>query len=252
MGQLYLDGKSKEQVAIERLRLFPGETLFLAFSNGKDSQVIFDLAKKADRPFEAHYQRVGVDPPESVYFGRKYYPDVIVDSPHFSMWEGIVAKGLPRRRARWCCEKLKEQAGAGRIVVTGIRWAESYRRKSTRGMLEQCNQRVAKMYLNPIIDWTTREVWDYLRDNHIKHCELYDQGFKRIGCVLCPMSSAKQAQIEIARWPKLAEAYRRAADKYFDRGTEGVHKFKSKDSFWNWWISKKAMPKETTQIRLFD
>jgi len=72
----------------------------------------------------------------------------------------------------------------GRTVVTGVRWAESVRRKNTRGLLEvnaytkeriilhndnSENRRLVencvtkgKHILNPIIDWSTEDVWEFL------------------------------------------------------------------------------------------
>ena len=130
--------KDKVKTAIERLKMFePADGYFLAFSGGKDSQCIYHLAKMAGVRFTAHYSHTTVDPPELVYFMRKQYPDVIFNYPKLSMWQLIVQKRFPMtRHRRYCCSVLKEQDGKGRTLVTGIRWAESPRRKNTRGLLE--------------------------------------------------------------------------------------------------------------------
>lgn len=57
------------------------------------------------------------------------------------------------------------------------------------------------LLISPIIDWTEDDVWTFLNTLQIEHCELYDHGWKRIGCIGCPMSSAKQKIIENKRWP---------------------------------------------------
>ena len=58
------------------------------------------------------------------------------------------------------------------------------------------------LLISPIIDWTEHDVWEFLNDVvRVPHCELYDQGWHRIGCINCPMASAKQKQIENERWP---------------------------------------------------
>lgn len=44
----------------------------------------------------------------------------------------------------------------------------------------------------PIIDWSTEDVWNYIKTNNLRYCSLYDEGFDRIGCVLCPMASKNQ------------------------------------------------------------
>lgn len=58
------------------------------------------------------------------------------------------------------------------------------------------------LLISPIIDWTESDVWEFLNNVVcVPHCELYDQGWHRIGCINCPMASAKQKQIENERWP---------------------------------------------------
>lgn len=202
--QLNLQGKDKVQVAIDRLKAFePPEGYYLAFSGGKDSVVIKALADMAGVKYDAHYNLTSVDPPELVHF-VKLFPDVVIDRPkdkdgnQITMWNLIPKKKLPPTRvARYCCQALKEFGGKGRLVVTGVRWAESPNRKNNQGevtvmspkkknkeeliesgnfyantsggvvlnndneesrkMVEQC-YRQTKTVLNPIIDWNDGEV----------------------------------------------------------------------------------------------
>ena len=197
--QLNFEGRDKVQVAIMRLQEFePPEGYYFADSYGKDSCATDRLLDMAAVKHDAHYSQGGIDPPELVQFGRKHHPDTIIDRPEMSVWQGVLLHGMPRRQSRWCCELIKERHGKGRIVVTGIRWAESPRRKLRR-MFEVCRTDGTKHFLHPIIDWSTAEVWQFIRDNNIPYCSLYDEGFKRLGCVLCPMESARQTQIELIR-----------------------------------------------------
>ena len=56
--------------------------------------------------------------------------------------------------------------------------------------------------ISPIIHWTEQDVWEFLNKvMEVPHCPLYDEGWHRIGCIGCPMSSAKQKQIENIRYP---------------------------------------------------
>lgn len=55
--------------------------------------------------------------------------------------------------------------------------------------------------VSPIFEWSDSDVWEFLNVLNIPHCNLYDEGFTRIGCILCPMSQRKQKEKEIARWP---------------------------------------------------
>lgn len=66
------------------------------------------------------------------------------------------------------------------------------------------------LLISPIIHWTDSDVWEFLNALGIAHCELYDQGFHRIGCILCPMSQPKQKMREIERWPHVKRGWIRA------------------------------------------
>ena len=135
--------RDKVQIAIDRLKAFePPDGYYLAFSGGKDSQCIYHLAQMAGVKFDAHYRVTSVDPPELVRFIKREYPDVSFDIPHdkdgkpISMWNLIPKKLMPPTRImRYCCDKLKESGGKGRLTVTGVRWAESSNRKKNQGVV---------------------------------------------------------------------------------------------------------------------
>jgi len=271
--------RDKVKIAIDRLRAFePPEGYYLAFSGGKDSQCIYHLALEAGVKFDAHYNLTTVDPPELVYFIRENYPDVIVDRPQKTMWQLIVENGGPPTRIqRYCCRELKERGGEGRVTVTGVRWEESTRRKNTRGlaefmghstkdkilfndndemrqMMENC-QKKGKFVLNPIIDWTESDVWEYIRSRGLKYCRLYDEGEKRIGCIGCPMGGTKSMEAEFKRWPKFKDNYMRTFERMLQR-----RKRIGKDATWgsaeevmHWWIYGKEKKHELEgQIDLFE
>ena len=134
----------KVQTAIDRLRAFEPKDrpYWLAFSGGKDSCVILELAKMAGVNFEAHYSVTSVDPPELVRFIKKQHPEVSFDIPHdkngkaISMWTLLKTNSIPPTRlSRYCCKKLKESSGKGTVTITGVRWAESVSRKANQGVV---------------------------------------------------------------------------------------------------------------------
>lgn len=141
--QTDLWGKTKLDKTIEKIKLFePDDGYFLAFSGGKDSQCIYHLAKMAGAKFDAHYSITSVDPPELVRFVMTQYPDVIREHPKdkngkpLTMWSLIENNTMPPTRlARYCCEKLKESSGHGRVTMTGVRWAESRNRRDNQGLI---------------------------------------------------------------------------------------------------------------------
>lgn len=176
------------------------------------------------------------------------------DGKPITMWNLIPKKTMPPTRVvRYCCAELKEANGKGRITITGVRWSESINRSRNQGVVrmdgkkaehtamnngaaiktngkggfvmnmdddasrrtvEQC-YRTSKTLVNPIVDWDEEDVWEYL--NHVvkaPHCELYDQGYKRLGCVGCPMSYNRARELE--RYPKIKGMYLRAFERMLE------------------------------------
>lgn len=271
LGQIDIFGKTKLETTLERIKMFePEDGYYVAFSGGKDSQCIYHLCEMAGVKFDAHYSVTSVDPPELVQFIKKHYPDVIFDhsvdkdGKWYTMWNLIVQHGMPPTRiARYCCQKLKESSGEGRITMTGVRWAESANRKNNQGkvtiidgkrkktkktlenlgvnftstdkggvVLNDDNDesrraveicyRTRKTLVNPIIDWDESDVWEFLNEVvKVPHCCLYDEGFKRLGCIGCPMGTTEKRTREFERYPTYKRAYIRAFDKMIDEKFRG-------------------------------
>lgn len=107
--------------------------------------------------------------------------------------------------------------------------------EQSRKLIEQCYQR-NKTVINPIIDWTNEDVWEFIHEYKVPYCKLYDQGYKRLGCIGCPMST-KQAD-ELEKYPKYKQAYLRA----FDRMLKEIHKnglkttWETAEDVYKWWV----------------
>lgn len=239
-------GKTLDEVAIERLKIFEDNAIaknangyYVAYSGGKDSDVVLDLVRRSGVKYEAHHHLTTADPPEVVRH-IKQQPDVIINKPELTMWQLIRKKKMPpRRQARYCCETQKERRGVREcIVVTGVRWGESNKRAKRR-MVETCFKDKSKKYLHPIIDWSTTDVWEYIKHRKIIYCSLYDEGFKRLGCVLCPM--VREIALNMHRWPKLCRAWERAVKATYVEGKTG---FRNAEEYWQWWLDRDAPSKK--------
>jgi len=231
--------RDKVAIAIERLRQFePDDGYYLAFSGGKDSVVIKALADLAGVQYDAHYSLTTVDPPELVRFIREHHADVAIEQPEHSMWQIIVRHGIPPTRIiRYCCRELKEDNGSGRTVMLGVRWAES-RARSKRKMVETC-YKGGKWFLNPIIDWSDADVWQFIRGQGLPYCYLYDEGFKRLGCILCPMQGTRGMLRDAERWPGYKAAYVRAFDRMLAARTRPVSprlNWSDGEAVYRWWV----------------
>lgn len=267
-----LDGKiDKVETAIKRIKLanLSEEPLYVCYSGGKDSKVIRHLMGMSGVPHELHYNLTTVDIPSVV---REILDDkeVIVDKARYAdgtqktMWNLIVKKHMPPTRiCRYCCAELKEQGGQGRIKVTGVRAAESVRRAKQAGtakildnkgsgiiihnmdndenrrMIEQC-YRTQKTLINPIIDWTDDDIWEFSKAENIKQNPLYIQcggTKKRLGCILCPMERMDDRLNDLKDYPKIAECYIKAFDKMLENmPDQSKLSWKNGTEVMDWWL----------------
>lgn len=231
----------------------PPEGYYLCFSGGKDSVVIYDLAVKAGVKFDAHHNITTVEPPQLMKFIRDYYPSVINEHPPTSMYKLIIKHKIPPlRNARYCCSELKERGGKGRVKITGIRAEESPRR-AKRPLVDTLKD--GTVHVNPILRWSSRDVWSYIRGNNLPYCELYDQGFSRIGCVLCPFQNFAQSQLDLHMFPDVADYYRRACRKSFEVNHDKFARiWACGDDLFDWWINDRRrihIAENCNQIPLF-
>jgi phosphoadenosine phosphosulfate reductase len=240
LRETQLDGTiyDKTAVAMGRIKtmapiaegIYGGYTVMV--SGGKDSSVITDLAIRSGVKCKFEVSWTGVEYPETVYFLRSekerieamgYSFEFIIprdrDGKQITMWKLIEKYGFPSRQMRFCCERLKEAAGQNAYCILGIRWAESLRRRNGRFIYEMAGRKIMtnndneatrrmtenrmkknKYMLNPIIEWSDEEVWEYIKEYALPYNPLYDNGHKRVGCIGCPMRANKKELEENPRY----------------------------------------------------
>lgn len=257
------------------------EPYCLCYSGGKDSDVIRILADLAGVNHDIVHNHTTVDMPETVRYVRSIpnvifnYPDksmwqLIVD-------KGMP----PTRLMRYCCSELKERGGKGRVKITGVRWAESKSRKESsdvvriigkpkttqkfaddigadykvtkqqglilnddndesRRMVEHCYRTTSTM-INPIVNWTDDDVWEFLKYYGCQSNPLYQCGFKRIGCIGCPMAG-KHRYTEFRLYPKYKNLYIKAFDRMLARSKELGKSYKldwqTGSDVFKWWMEE--------------
>ena len=260
------------------------QPLIVTVSGGKDSAVLLHLAQAAGIPFIAQHNLTTADAPETVYHVKEtfaaledkgirctvHYP--IYKGARISMWTLIPKKLFPPTRLmRYCCDVLKEQGGKNRMIATGTRWAESNKRKNravyekidkipkkrilindnddTRMLFENCQLKATRV-CNPIIDWTDKDIWNYIASENIKINPLYKCGFYRVGCIGCPLANKQKRSFEFVKYPTYKKNYISAFNRMLlerEKAGKEIH-WKTGNEVFSWWMEE-YFP---NQIGLFD
>jgi len=216
MSVLFLDEKVEE--AIEFLRKNePEDGYVVKFSGGKDSIVLYDIVKKSGVRYKVYYNFTTIDPPEVARFIKKYYPEVewIIPKRNFFTW--LKRVGPPTKAKRWCCTKLKHIIPKGaKHVVLGIRAEESYKRARRERIVYNSETKTVDYY--PIFYFTEVDIWEYIKKEALSYPSLYDEGFDRISCVVCPfICGSKLLEMHRKGWKAFYDAFERACKVYFER-----------------------------------
>lgn len=216
---------TKVDAAIKLLRLFsssvqqqPDPILELSYSGGKDSDVILRLAQMAGIPFQAIYKNTTIDPPGTLAHCQQNGVEII--QPKHSFLELVKTKGMPTRRARFCCRYLKEYKIHDN-AIQGIRRCESVKRTKNYSADDPIicrNYGAKKNHVNialPILNWTDEDVESFISRENIKCHKLYynpDGSFnvsERLGCIGCPLQ-ADQGLADYKAYPKMFKAVAKA------------------------------------------
>lgn len=186
---------------IERALAEFGDGLVVANSLGKDSSVVWHLAKQVSPGISGFIVTTRFKPAETKQFMAEEvarYPELRV----FSNDEEIPDK-LYASDPNQCCDLLKVQPTREAIRemnvacwVTGLRCTEGRTRTDFKEV-EERDEGLVK--LNPILLWYEREIWQYLALNKVNVNPLYGQGYRSLGCWPCT-KIAQGADERAGRW----------------------------------------------------
>ena len=109
--------------------------------------------------------------------------------------------------------------------------------EESREFVEFCYKR-QKTVLNPIIEWSDADVWEFIHEYKVPYCKLYDNGYKRLGCVGCPMNTLTPEELE--KHPKYKQAYLKAFEKMLDGNrSAGIEMtWETPQQVMQWWLGK--------------
>lgn len=97
---------------------------------------------------------------------------------------------------------------------------------------------------NPIYKWTDADVWDFIKDRGLKYNPLYDKGYKRVGCVGCPMSTRKAQKLN--DFPRFKQNYIKSFDRMLKNNKGKIRKWKTAEEVYLWWIEDDNIPGQLT------
>lgn len=191
----------------------------VAYSGGKDSDVILELTKMAGVPYRAIYKNTTIDNVGTIKHAKEMGAEMV--RPELSFFQLIEKHGLPNKMRRFCCGYLKEYKILDYVII-GVRKEESFKRAQRYNEPEVCRiynkHEKARQYL-PILDWTAQNVEEFIMERGIKCAPVYydkEGNFhveRRLGCIACVMLDKKRIEY-FKQYPNMIKAYARALRKF--------------------------------------
>ncbi len=178
----------------------PGK-IVVGFSGGKDSLATYLVVEKAlEETPKLFFVDTGIELPETVEYIREFAKsrgvEIIGEEAGERFWESLATFGPPARDFRWCCKVLKlgpaatsisEKLDGETLSFMGQRKLESFKR-SIEPRVSSNPWVPGQKSANPIQNWNALEVWLYIFREKAPFNPLYNQGYHRMGCYLCPSS----------------------------------------------------------------
>lgn len=231
--------REKEEKALrfikEKSKEFNERFKAVSYSGGKDSGVVAILAKKALGDIPLFFSDTTLEFPETYEFveefASEYGFDLIKneenefyssDSDFFDLCEEL---GPPSMEYRWCCTVFKAQPvnefnkslENGSLTFDGIRRSEG----RSRGDYERVSKvkKIPKQIAAyPILDWSEAEVWFYtLFFEDIDYNPLYELGYTRVGCWVCPNASPSNTLLKKIKHPELWGEFEQVLEDYAEK-----------------------------------
>jgi phosphoadenosine phosphosulfate reductase len=185
-----------------------GERHYFASSFQKTTSVIAQMASELNPEARFFYLDTDVLFPETYETRDRLAAHLGVEFDRFhniSLSEQAERYGdeLWKRNPDLCCELRKVEPMRRALAdvdcwVAGLRREDSAARAKTPKLA--WDKRFGLWKLNPLADWSERDVWNYIRDHHLPYNPLHDQGYPSIGCTHCTEPVKPGASPRDGRW----------------------------------------------------
>ncbi|MCX9014761.1 MAG: phosphoadenosine phosphosulfate reductase family protein [Candidatus Methanoperedens sp.] len=236
---------------------FRDSPVYVSFSGGKDSLVTLDLTRKAiKKPVKVFFANTGIEFPETIEFIRNYSKennlDIIEVEVKEAFWEALPDFGPPAKDFRWCCKVCKlapinsviEECVSKHgkcLTIDGKRKYESFAR--ARIAPKEENPFIpGQVSVFPIRNWRAIEVWLYIYFRNLEYNPLYDMGFERVGCWLCPAELGAEYYRFGQLHPELFERWNNYLLEWANEN--GITEEFIKHGFWRW----KTLPPKMNKL----
>jgi phosphoadenosine phosphosulfate reductase len=132
-----------------------------------------------------------------------YFPDAS-EVEKMVREKGVNLFYLSVENRKLCChtrkiQPLRRALEGFEIWITGLRREQSVTRNNN-GLIEKDEYNHGRLKLNPLINWTEKEVWDYIEKHNIPYNKLHDKGFRSIGCQPCTRAVKPGEETRAGRW----------------------------------------------------
>jgi len=207
-----LEGKSFDEI----LRWFLQEyknRIVLSSSMGLEDQVLTDMVVKIDSEVKIFTLDTGRLFYETYELIEKtcirYKINIEVFSPDSNEVQKMVTeKGINLfyqsiENRKECCkvrkiDQLKRAFSGSEVWICGLRRDQSVTR--TENQMIEWDEANGMIKLNPLIDWTEQQVWDYIKKNRVPYNTLHDRGYPSIGCQPCTRAIFPGEDVRAGRW----------------------------------------------------
>jgi len=213
--QAELDGKSPVEIISWAIENFGTGNMALASSMSAEDQLLTDMLLKIAPSFTVFTLDTGRLPQETFAViaetARKYCVKVEIVFPEASQVEAMVNDSGPNlffdshEKRKRCC-LVRKIVPLGRKLaslkvnawICGLRSEQSPTRAAVQAVEWDSTFNLFK--INPLANWTERQVWDYIHDHNVPYNKLHDAGYPSIGCACCTRAVALGEDVRSGRW----------------------------------------------------
>ena len=211
--KMNVEGKTAQDILKWSLDTY-GNDISFASSFGAEDVVVIDMLASIDKKARIFTLDTGRLNPETYEvmdrIRERYGMSFEVMFPNTDAAEKLVrAKGFHSfyesiENRKECCgvrkvEPLNRMLKTLKAWTTGLRRAQSVTR-TTMTMVEKDDAHGGMVKVNPLIEWSSEQVWEYIKKNNVPYNKLHDQKYPSIGCAPCTRAIAEGEPERAGRW----------------------------------------------------